>query len=462
MAGIISGSFRNRMSISLLKYTTLRYAASTAAASKPTLQISDTKLKSINDLPGLGIRGAPLFVNKIISTAKALRQDMSKAHEMNMENAKKYGKMYRNSTFVIDMVVLSDPKLIETFCRSEDKYPERFQLISWIEYRKENNKPLGVLLEDGEKWHKIRSAMSRRLLRPKEISLFINPMHGVSADTLERLKSLRPKNGLNKDIVPDLEEELFRWSFESACTVFFDKRLGILDRSLPKIHEEIDEFVYAFQNVLATTADIMFKPYSIQKMLKTKSYKLHNESWDLLFRVSRDLIDMKLNELEEKASKSDKDEIDDGSFLAYLVAQDKMSDEEIYGSMTELLAAAVDTTSNSTLWTLYCLAKNPDCQERLYEEVTRVIPEGITPTKEHYNQMSYLKAVMQETQRLYPIVAAVSRNVTKDIAINRYNIPAGVSIQIYHWRFRNLLVSKDNKDLTHNIGSKCHRGQLTT
>ncbi|XP_071959583.1 1,25-dihydroxyvitamin D(3) 24-hydroxylase, mitochondrial-like [Antedon mediterranea] len=409
-------NFCRRISISLLRYTPLRYSSSIPRINK--------KLKPIDDLPGVGIRGAPLIVNKIISTTLRLWSGVTKTHEMNGEYAKKYGKMYRNSMFVFDLIVISDPKLIEIFCRSEDKYPQRMQFSPWIEYRKESNKPLGILLEDGEQWHKIRSAMSRRLLRPQEISLYINAMYGVSTDVLKRLTSLRPKEGPNKDIVPDIEEELFRWSFESACTVFFDTRLGILDKNSPKIHEEIDEFVYAFQNVLATTVDLMLKPYFIQKMLKTKSYKLHKESWDLLFRVSRDLIDMKLNQL----SKSDIEQVDDGSFLAYLVAQNKLSDEEIYGNMTELLASAVDTTSNSMLWMLYCLAKNPKCQERLYEEVTRVLPEGITPTKEHYNQMSYLKAVIQETLRLYPTVPGVSRRINRDIEIDGYNIPAGKTV----------------------------------
>ncbi|XP_071959482.1 1,25-dihydroxyvitamin D(3) 24-hydroxylase, mitochondrial-like [Antedon mediterranea] len=429
MARVIA-TCRRRISTSFVNLIALRYAAYTTTPSKPTSLVNDNNLKSIDDLPGVGIQGAPLIVNKMISTAQILLGDVSKSHKMLTENSKKYGKMYRNSMFIFDMVVLSDPKLIETFCRSEDKYPERLQPIPWIEYRKENNKPLGILLEYGERWQKSRSAMSRRLLRPEEISLFLNGMHGVSTDVLKRLKTLRPKDGPNKDIVPDLEEELFRWSFESACTVFFDKRLGILDNNSPKIHDDIDEFVNAFQNVLVSTADLMFKPYYIEKMLKTKSYNLHKESWDLLFRVSCDLINMKLNELAKNVTESDKKQFDDGSYLAYLVAQEKLSDEEIYGNMTEMLAAAVDTTSNSMLWMLYCLAKNPDCQERLYEEVTRVIPEGITPTKDRYNQMSYLKAVMQETHRLFPIIVGLglSRRIQKDKNINGYRIPAGTLV----------------------------------
>ncbi|XP_033096278.1 1,25-dihydroxyvitamin D(3) 24-hydroxylase, mitochondrial-like [Anneissia japonica] len=400
----------------------------TGAQSTQTYTKNPERLKSIDTLPGPGIiHWLPKPLNRIIvMVALVMFQDMRKNHEMILQNAKKYGKILRSIGFGVDIVSLSDPQLIERFCRTEDKYPMRFPIQPWIEYRKHNKKPLGILLEEGEKWHKSRSAMSRRLLRPQEIGTFLDAMNGVAADVLERLKTLRPKEGPNKNIMPNLEEELFRWAFESACTVFFDKRLGILDKNSPKIHPEIDEFVYAFQNVLEKTVDLMFIPYKLQKMLRTKAYKTHTDSWDLLFRVSRELIDRKLNELAEKVENNDK--VDDGSFLAYLVAQNKLSEEEIYGSMTELLAAAVDTTSNSVLWALYCLARNPGCQERLYEEVTHVIPEGVAPTKDHFNEMKYLRAVMQETQRLYPIISGIGRKVTEDMEIGGYKIPPGVFV----------------------------------
>ncbi|XP_071959481.1 sterol 26-hydroxylase, mitochondrial-like [Antedon mediterranea] len=327
-----------------------RYTES--ATSNPPSKHLNENLKSLDDVPIVGIQGAPLMINKLLSTWLTLRSDLLKNHELTGEYATKYGKMYRNSLLTFDMIVLSDPKLIQDFFRQEKMYPVRMPFPYWLEHRRTNNEPLGIILQSGEQWHRSRSAMSRRLLQPQEISLFLNSMHGVSTDVFERLKSLRPKEGPNKDIVPNLEEELFRWAFE------------------------------------------------------------YN----------------KLKELAEKAANNSNEQVDDDSYLAYLVAQNKLSEEEIYGNMTELLSAAVDTTSITTLWTLYCLAKNPDCQERLYEEVTRVLPEGITPTKEHYNQMSYLKAVMQETQRLYPIQPLLSRNVTEDMNLNGYIIPAGMTI----------------------------------
>ena len=45
---------------------------------------------------------------------------------------------------------------------------------------------------------------------------------------------------------------------------------------------------------------------------------------------------------------------------------------------------------------LYCLAANPDKQERLYQEVCDVVPEGQPITPDVLNKLSYLKACVKE------------------------------------------------------------------
>ena len=45
------------------------------------------------------------------------------------------------------------------------------------------------------------------------------------------------------------------------------------------------------------------------------------------------------------------------------------------------------------------LAMNQDKQERLYEEIKRVVGDSQVLTKEHIAQMSYLKACLKESHR---------------------------------------------------------------
>ena len=56
-------------------------------------------------------------------------------------------------------------------------------------------------------------------------------------------------------------------------------------------------------------------------------------------------------------------------------------------------------TSFTSSWGIHLLSKNPSVQEKLFEEVSRVIPPGTTPSREHIDSMPYLKAVVKEVQR---------------------------------------------------------------
>jgi len=65
------------------------------------------------------------------------------------------------------------------------------------------------------------------------------------------------------------------------------------------------------------------------------------------------------------------------------------------------------------LWALYLLSRDPEAQEALYQDVTRVLKGDRVPTAQEVNNMPYLKAVIKETLRwrilLFNILAKYSK-----------------------------------------------------
>ncbi|KAL1459551.1 hypothetical protein WDU94_011520, partial [Cyamophila willieti] len=77
---------------------------------------------------------------------------------------------------------------------------------------------------------------------------------------------------------------------------------------------------------------------------------------------------------------------------------------------------------------LYQLSTHPDKQQTLYEEIKHFLPSNDTPiTADILEEMQYLKAIIKETLRMYPVVLGNGRCMTKDTVLKGYNIPKGVS-----------------------------------
>jgi cytochrome P450 len=86
-------------------------------------------------------------------------------------------------------------------------------------------------------------------------------------------------------------------------------------------------------------------------------------------------------------------------------------------------------TSHATQWALYLLARSPQSQEKLFQETQRVLsgnPDGQI-TEEHLSDMPFVKGVIKESLRLYPVAPFLSRVLDKDITLNGFKVPKGVS-----------------------------------
>ncbi|THH06110.1 hypothetical protein EW146_g9715 [Bondarzewia mesenterica] len=123
--------------------------------------------------------------------------------------------------------------------------------------------------------------------------------------------------------------------------------------------------------------------------------------------------------------KRNKDLISDGNIqhqkdlltrLLHAEANGLISKEELYEQISTLCWVSGHETTTQTLgFTLWELARHPDCQHRLREEVEAFPGE---PTYDDYqSRLPYLDAVLRETLRLYPGLPYMERISTKPDAI---------------------------------------------
>lgn len=87
--------------------------------------------------------------------------------------------------------------------------------------------------------------------------------------------------------------------------------------------------------------------------------------------------------------------------------------------------AGFDTSATTTNYTLFQLAKHPDIQKKVQEEIDAyLLKNGNQLTYDVVNELPYTYACIEETLRLYPVIGVVTREVTED-----YTLPTGVFLE---------------------------------
>ncbi|XP_066297980.1 1,25-dihydroxyvitamin D(3) 24-hydroxylase, mitochondrial-like [Branchiostoma lanceolatum] len=400
---------------------------STAAVGSTSHHEDHSEAKPFSALPGPP--SVPVLGSFLHMWRKGLlgKEKIKKNHIMFDDFFHQYGPIFRLKIVNVDMVNIKDPVAVQELFRKEGKYPARIDIKPWRRYREISGKATGVFLSNGKEWQKNRSIMARPMLRPKHVSAYVSNLDTVSADMIERLRVLQARaDGIE---VPDLGEELFKWALESICSVLFNERMGYLQDN---ISQDAQDFIKGIHNVFLTTNSLMFPDADLHRFLRTKPWKQSVEAWDTVFRVGEKVMDRQLQEALER-EESGEGEDDQPNFLAFVNSTGRLSKDEIYSNTIELMGAAIDTTSNTLLWTLYELSRRPELQDRLYQEVTQVIGQDKVVTWDHLKDLHLLKAIIKETLRMYPVAPNISRILEEDTVLMGYKLPAKtcVAAQVY-------------------------------
>ena len=107
------------------------------------------------------------------------------------------------------------------------------------------------------------------------------------------------------------------------------------------------------------------------------------------------------------------------------------SDEQIRDEVVTLLLAGHETTALSLTFTAYALARHPEVEARLVEELDAVL-DG-PPTVDDLPDLTYTEKVVKESMRLYPPVPGVVREPVKPDIVGSYEIPAGATVRMHQW-----------------------------
>lgn len=191
---------------------------------------------------------------------------------------------------------------------------------------------------------------------------------------------------------------MYRAALEMVCTVSLERRLGFLD---PKINLDIQTIMDSLRGYQTASCEATYGIPWWQYLPKNFSgvfTDMVRYKDILLDRIGR-LVDEALD-FEEGEGGNDWSE--PKSIIKQLLKNKSLDRKDIKASVVDYIIAGVDTIGNSIIFTIALIAKHPEVQRRLQQEVDQFLSSGDDLTVASFQEMKYLRACVMESFRIYP------------------------------------------------------------
>lgn len=118
------------------------------------------------------------------------------------------------------------------------------------------------------------------------------------------------------------------------------------------------------------------------------------------------------------------------AFLVRMKHRGLLSDSEVTAHLTFTIAAAFDALSSGTVSTLYYLARNPEWQQQVREELCSTIADRSQIALSDLQSCSKSEWAVKEALRLNAAAPVLWRRAIRDTEFRGYSIPAGTVVGV--------------------------------
>lgn len=389
----------------------------------PQIERNGGVLKSVREIPGPPT--FPLLGCLPSLVAAGMSFSPNKIHKLLEGLIQKHGPMVRLETPQFPPAVLViNPDHIKAMIRATMDNPVRYGFLSLKKIRLEMEDDYfegktGVLSENGEEWWRVRSRVQTPMLKSKNVVSYLSQVDQITLDFIERMAFFQAKHG---EMPHDFQTELYKWALESVGVVALNRRLGCLTPDLPEDSEPMRLIRLVsdlFHNLNLTEFGV-----HTWRIFPTRPYRTVREKHTAFLR----LVDSNIRETEALLLAQGHEDRE-ATLMESLLMTPGLSRKDVITLILDMIFAGIDTTSHTIGFTLYLLARHPAVQTKLQEEVDTVLSGHKGPlTAQHLAKLSFLKAVIKESFRIFPLVIGTSRTLDKDLILDNYVIPKNWSV----------------------------------
>ena len=247
----------------------------------------------------------------------------------------------------------------------------------------------GLLTAEGQQWRMQRRALAPLFARRTVLSFSV-AMIDAAAALVERLK-------LRDGQIEDIAVEATRLTLDVLERTMFSDGLG---RSPEEIRLAMKHYFEAIGRL--DPFDVLGLPNWVPRLSR----------WKLrpMLRLFESAIDAIVSTRRRRIAE-DPDSVPRDILTLLLEARDPetgegLSEVEVRANILTFIAAGHETTANSITWSLFLLSQSPEWRARVQAEADRELDGDVEGLAE---RLVETRAVIDEANRLYPPIAAISR-----------------------------------------------------
>ena len=373
--------------------------------------------KSLRDIPGP--KPLPFLgnVKEMKELSKGTVGGEFKSDFLYTRLAREYGDIYKLHFPGSCIVLINDADHVKDVFKSEGKLPVRsdfFELNNkWI--HEKNQMPVGLVMSHKNDWKRLRSAMTKQVT-PRRLAHFTEPLAAVSDSLCDHMINTRDSEGW----VSDIWQPMQRWALKGTMKIIFTQELDTFSDDDP----QVKEYVKAAIDFIRVMGEIG-RALPLYKIFPTKAYKEYVHIYSNMRKLGKKLLNNRYESIRKDIEEGTVDEDIAVGLLDQWLIEGKLTEEEAIVQACDMLAAGIDTTSNTATFLLHELAKNPLIQEALHKEIVEIVGSHAAPTAEQLQKLSLVRKCVKETLRLHPLLPLLIRQISEDVEIMGYTIPAG-------------------------------------
>ncbi|XP_073043867.1 LOW QUALITY PROTEIN: 6,7,8-trihydroxycoumarin synthase-like [Primulina eburnea] len=279
-----------------------------------------------------------------------------------------------------------------------------------------------------DSWRELRKLSVLHLLSNKQVHSF-RPIR--EDEVIRMLKNLEVAGSSGEDNAVNLSVTMLNLTSTLICRIAFGKRFGETESE----RRRFDELMIESQAMQGGFFVSDFLPWFswVDKLSGMLSR---------LDKTFRDMDEFYQEMIDEHLDPNYKDKIMNPNNILDMLIQLKeqklcsidLTWDHIKAVLFDIFVAGTDTSAAVTIWAMTALIKSPDAMEKLQNEIRETIGNKGFVNENDVPKLPYLKAVIQETLRLYPPAPLLlPRETLEECIVEGYTIPPKTLVHINAW-----------------------------